>query len=1519
MPLRGEDSLKSGVRFETKWTVYYLAKVLAEEYDSIYLASPGVEGQGCEFFLKKGDLTEYHQVKRQQGSGRSWSIADLARIGVLKTAFEKTAEPNSSFVFFSTLSAGTLSELTEAAKKSASLGKFRAEFLKGARKQAWGDLLDEWRPVILQRLPKNIVVKEEKNIACERETYDRLKRIYAKNEDEDSLTEKVDLILRTLVRAESETVLNDLAAFVSENVTKTLYADNIWSYLESHGYRRVDYSKDTSVLASMQECNKRYESFITHIRDDICIPREEAEKTLAILLGDGKKQSVLVSGEAGVGKSVVLGQAIKKLKDESIPHLYFRLDRLDSAELPKNVGEQLDLPASPVEVLGGFAKARPCVLIIDQLDAVSIVSGRNSEFFLCIHEIIRQTETFPSMRLLMACRRFDLEKDNRLRELIAKNGVAIDISIKPFSVENVKSILQDLGFFPTDFTKSKIELLQLPFHLSLFAQVAEKNRDKAVAFTTAIDLFDAYWEQKRRAVDKMISPQQEQWNEVIDRLCEEMNKQQTLSIEESIVIDDFEKTVQAMLTEHVLISDGRRIGFFHESFFDYVFARRFRAKQLDLIKYLKLGGQHLFNRSPMRQILMYEHSKDHKRFVQELRRLLTDGDIRFHLKKAAMEAVERVDHASPELWDLFFEILNDGNTALTREVWTVFIKSKAWFPPLYKKSLLRDWMASPDLEIRRRTLRIIAININSFPKESVELLEPYVGKSPEWNKEILHIIWRDALYKSRDVFNLFLKMVENNAVAEGDRYGFWSCIYDLPKRKPAWTAEAVGIYLRHVLDRNDPGEIKRRFLGRDRSGVQLLPEIAQLAPVKFLDNVLPFFLKIVTGNSREKEGGLKFDSVWSIRMYWPDSYNLENALLIGLETALKVLAEKSPEDFSRYMEKLYEYGNYDSVNFLLVRAFSVADPQFADQIVDYVIENPQRLECGWSGGASGVAYWAGYKLIEHVSKYCLDESLLRLEKTILNHCPRPELTKEGLKRRGYWQLNLLSAIDPRKRSIQANNRVNEWKMKFPKLKIKAPQAITGGVVHSPIPEDSAERMSDDQWLGAIKKYNSENRDWPASDDFLKGGAAELSRVLELETKKNPGRFAHLALRFPPDTHQYYFDSILGGLQASDTDKNNVFEVVRKFFSLPEKPGARWMADIIKKYSEEIIPGDILTIIAWLATEADDPTNDELTVRSANESQDNLPRDLFSTAINSVRGTAAEAVGTLIFDNADRVRFFKPYLERMIKDPTVVVRTTVAASLRGLYKHSEKLAVDYFLHLCETDQDALFATPHIDRFLYYANRRHFDRLRPILRRMLDSELAPVREEGSKHACLAQFNNPDASDMVIECLKGDEIKRRGVVLVAAKNLFHEDCREFSQSALGEFFNDPLEEIRRIAADCFNDAKGRQLESCRELIKVFIHSKAFAENMEYLIRALKRSTADIAEETLDACEAAIDVLENKGAGPGSHLYFEGGDIAELVLRTYRNVDKECFRSRCLDLIDKLLSVESYGISKELEAFER
>jgi len=53
MPLPGGPSDKAGNRYEARWTVACMARVLRGEYDSIRLEPPGPEGQGIEFWRRR--------------------------------------------------------------------------------------------------------------------------------------------------------------------------------------------------------------------------------------------------------------------------------------------------------------------------------------------------------------------------------------------------------------------------------------------------------------------------------------------------------------------------------------------------------------------------------------------------------------------------------------------------------------------------------------------------------------------------------------------------------------------------------------------------------------------------------------------------------------------------------------------------------------------------------------------------------------------------------------------------------------------------------------------------------------------------------------------------------------------------------------------------------------------------------------------------------------------------------------------------------------------------------------------------------------------------------------------------------------------------------------------------------------------------------------------------------------------------------------------------------------------------
>src|SRR5262249_11518302 len=129
--------------------------------------------------------------------------------------------------------------------------------------------------------------------------------------------------------------------------------------------------------------------------------------------------------------------------------------------------EVLELPGSPTAVLATVAGGSDALLIIDQLDAVSIASGRQPQFFECIAEIIREAGAESTLHVLAVCRDFDFENDSRFRTVA---GDAPRIRAQPFEDIVILDICKKLGIAATRLSKKQVELLSVPLHLALFAE-----------------------------------------------------------------------------------------------------------------------------------------------------------------------------------------------------------------------------------------------------------------------------------------------------------------------------------------------------------------------------------------------------------------------------------------------------------------------------------------------------------------------------------------------------------------------------------------------------------------------------------------------------------------------------------------------------------------------------------------------------------------------------------------------------------------------------------------------------------------------------------------------------------------------------------------------------------------------------------------------------------------------------------------------------------------------------------------
>ena len=563
--------------------------------------------------------------------------------------------------------------------------------------------------------------------------YLNLRRMRVVLIDEETLTKQVEqhiafLVYRPDSRAfscsEVRVLLGD---FIFDHLGTEIGHDTIWNFLTDFGYAKRDWATETTIRDIARRCNQAY---VRAVEIDLIngtrVLRKEAQMILDELIrGDGAR-TVLVSAAAGVGKSCVMTQIVHALEARDVSVLVVRMDRHGDARSTQDIGSQMGLPRSPTVTLAGLAQGRESILVVDQLDAVSQVSGRYPHLWEVFDSLCHEAAAYPNMRLLIACREFDLQHDYRLRSL-KRPEVAKQVPVQLLSPEDVDGALSAAGCAAERLNIRQKELLRTPFNLALFVSGLDEGGNE-IGFRGIGDLFDRYWERKQKAVSVRLSGTND-WSTVIDKLCETMSRNFTVYIPE-VLVDDWRDTVAAMLTEHVLVLDEKQIRFFHESFFDYAFARRFLAGGHDLRALLHSGEQHLFRRSQVRQILIFLRHQSRDQYIIQLRDLLNDSAIRFHIKRLVLAWLGTLTDPTSEEWDIIEPLLNQPD--MQRNALPALRNNLAWFDVLNGLGVISRWLESADEGLINRAVWFLMYDQVQKQRSEIAavLLAPYCGRVP---------------------------------------------------------------------------------------------------------------------------------------------------------------------------------------------------------------------------------------------------------------------------------------------------------------------------------------------------------------------------------------------------------------------------------------------------------------------------------------------------------------------------------------------------------------------------------------------------------------------------------------------------------------------------------------------------------------------------------------------------------------------------------------------------------------------
>ncbi len=1480
MPLPGGPTDKAGNRYEQLWTVHCLLDVLQGRARSIRLEAPGAHGEGFEFVVRSERGAEWHQAKRQRSRG-SWTLASLKAEGVL-AALGRAVARGEAATFVSGTSAADLAELIHSVQGSASYPEFRGEFLNTP-----------------DRLSNFEVVVEVWALPAE-QVYGRLQRVRVTTITEDILERGITDRCAALVTGSPDAVVDALMRLVGESVHADLTEADVWAFLRPRGHEPSPWADQSSVELAVQAAFERYLEIVEQgAIDGRLLERSE---TLRVIEHLQEGMDVALTGAAGHGKTGVVAGVIRNLSSQGWRVLPIRVDRLGGAHDTAELGVSLGLPGSPAHVLGAVDRAS--LMVIDQLDAVSTVSGRSTERFEVMAELLRETASFPHVRAVVATRTFDLRNDDRFRFLLREPRFQIvDVDLLPRSVVN--EWLQEEAHWLPQVDSQLPELLRSPLHLRLYSELV-RGSDVDVDARTERDLLDRFWDLKRQQVRDRRGGD-DQWIELVDVLVEYMSDRAALSAPAQIA-DTLDRQREAMISEGVLTSDGNRLGFFHERFFDYCYARRFVGRGLTLQALLTGGDQDLFRRAQVRQVLAHERGDDQQAYSRDLRWLLSSPDVRPHLRALVIDWLADLPEPDASEWRLLRPLL-DEKDRLEDRVWRIFRGSARWFEFADDESLWQEWLDGEGGKADRACWALHSAG-QARAERVAALLADRPGSTEEWAQRLAALLLRGELTAERPLFEVALRCIDVGDFDGQDRL-VWHAVEELIERRPGWAGEMAEAWLRRrVLPGwiNDLDPFTRVRADDDGTALE---KLAVAGPGEVVARLLPLFLEVIEAISQphHNDAGIAHDRLWSYQIYNAD-HGLEGSLFRAFQTAMTRLAHADPDLVADPIRALRD-SRVESAWFLLAQTYASNPHHFASAAVNWMTHEPGALRLGYSDAPE----WVSRELIAAVSPLCSEAKLAELERALLDFSTPWERSVHGFRARGLAQFALLEGIDPQRRSATVQRRLAEHERKFGDRRPRPPQGIYGGFVGSPITPDRTRRMTDRQWQRAMRRYSSDEMR-PSGDSDLVGGADQLATQLEAQTKDDPERFARFLLAMPDDVNPAYPGAVLRALREAAIDVELVAAVCRSSVRFADT--TRWLPWFLEPRAHAPLPDDVLLLVAQAAQQQPDPASDVWRVRRSGTVEERM-LDLDTATLNSTRGYAAYTMGALIADDAHRLALFLPALRHACQDSVMAVRAGAAHGLLGVMRLDMDLAAELLVGLVSDAPDEIFLSRYVDQAVHWAVQLRLNLVRPILERPLACADDAVKEAGGRHLMLASLVDPELDPQIDEYLAVSHPASIGVATVAAANVAgsirRDRCIEITGRALGH----PMSEVRDAASSCFTALEGVPLYPYSELFRTFAESPSVTSNVWRPLHVLENSLQHLPETALMVCEAFVrknqDSISDLSTSAAAHAH----EVSRIVLRLHAQHEEPAIRNRCLDLIDELVTQDDLNVHRELAQLER
>lgn len=1165
----GGAAAKLGDRYEGRIAIWRLLELIDDTHDSVKIRfeQPGLDD--FEWWVEHEDGSRtYTQVKRQNSSPTAWTIGDLKKVLVgFRALLEHGAR--AKCVFHSTLSASHLQEFHECSRRTADLNEFKREIAGTDWQKSWSTLLGQW--------PGD----------TEEQAWLWLREISSETISEEFLQRALHGYARALVVEDPANVISRLGSFLEDQVGQELTAQDVWHFLTDVAHMHpTDWSKDQNLHLVVRDSTSRFQARIADDRTPLAeiVCSETADVADALLDRDGPASVTLVAG-AGVGKSGALGQVIDQVAtrgraDADHPGvsgplvLAARLDAIDPFDDAKGLGRAMGLPASPGLVLSRLAAGRPALLVLDQVDAFGSSSGRKPLRLGAVAEAVRDARTL-GVRVLLACREFDLEMDSSLADLVGADqppgcsaGDAKVVKLRELSTEDVDAVLRDRGLEPDSLNGRLRELLRIPLHLRLFATLHDRGKLDLSALDTRLQLFDQFLRYVRDEV-QVIQPHAN-IDDVNDALAKALSDRQELYTPVTPSGVD-STTIERMAAAGWLRLEHGRISFAHEAFFDYAYAMRHLRTGTRLLDLLKSGPQHLFRRAQVRQILALERDRDRSLYLREVRDVLGDSAVRAHVKELVIGLVTSVLDPTVAEWEALGVLGQTGIDPLADRAHLLAARQESFGGFLLDQGIIANDLTDPG---RAPVAAWMCVSlVRHHPEQVISLMEPHVGE-PQWRSRLMSVVTAGQQTGNARVYDLLSAMIEagdldESVRASGAQHDIFTRLYQLTGTRAAWGARVASAWVRRraellaadgafspsaPIDDTEPDdeadgadlresvrraalrlqkESKTALLLDGLAAPQVLATLSQQDPSAFVRHMLP---AVRHAADVSRTGEVSDDGEQCLvlsRLQMSMGHSATAAAFRRLSQAVRTAVSAGDTDAISAVREMA--GSPLVVDQALAAAgFEAAHPDLLVGAAEWLAKGPYAL------GQVRSAHVIGW-----VCRELPVAESTAIQQRVAEYVP--DFEADNAEFSGRSAQRLLAGIPEDRLTDAARDRKTELDKRFPPLPQAAAAApgldlsmgLSDGAALTPIDSDALSHMTTSQLVDAVLAHPGGDliTSWDNASDSI--AVSALARQLAAQVHSDVERFVLLLEALPAESAANYSSVILEELTRSEADTSQL--------------------------------------------------------------------------------------------------------------------------------------------------------------------------------------------------------------------------------------------------------------------------------------------------------------------------------------------------------------------------------------------